>query len=128
MKKRWTNKEEAKEYISSCIREGNLGLSFCAACDFVGEKPTTEDKIKQFMLSIIADVFISWRTKDLIDHINLLEYAILSAEYVENYEYKDPDDYIVSKEEILKLAKEELSDRQTRRRAYRKHGRKRKKN
>ena len=33
---RWASKEEAKQYALSAESKGNMGLSYCAACDFLG--------------------------------------------------------------------------------------------
>ena len=38
-RKRWANKEEAREYMNKLLREGNTGLSFCAVCDYLGLVP-----------------------------------------------------------------------------------------
>ena len=35
-RKRWADKAEAKTYALQAERTGKMGLSYCAACDFLG--------------------------------------------------------------------------------------------
>ena len=35
-RKRWASKEEAEAYVHKALQENNLGLSFWAACDYIG--------------------------------------------------------------------------------------------
>ncbi len=39
-RKKWATKEAAKEYVAKALKEGKTGLTFCAACDFLGWVPT----------------------------------------------------------------------------------------
>ncbi len=110
--KRWKTKEEAQEYISKAIQENNLGLSYCAACDFLGAEPVPRSKrSKRFLLGVYEDSFNLFSDKDLKDLISELEDSILTAEYVENHKFKDLDETYLSAEDILKIAKHELAER-----------------
>ena len=35
-RKKWATREAAKAHIFQAERRGNMGLSYCAACDFLG--------------------------------------------------------------------------------------------
>ena len=104
MKKRWQNKEEAEKYIQKCFQNNNFGLSYCAACDYVGIKNPAEyrNKIKSSHLAIYADCLIGLKRE-----IKLLEYEVNNSEYVENHKFKELDNYLASTEEYLQVAKEE---------------------
>ena len=103
-KLRWATKEEAKEYIDKCFKTQNFGLSYCAACDYVGLVPNEhKEYIKHIYLGIWADCLF-----DIKALINEIKYEIYNAEYVENHKFKDLDCYLASNEEYLKVAVDEL--------------------
>lgn len=119
--KRWNTKEEAQEYVSN---SKNYGLTFCAACDFLGINPNERNhNLRQFQLAITADCFISWSTRDILDLIDVLRDEIYSAEYVDGYNCVDSDAISASAEQVLAAAKQELRERRSyeRRQVYRRY-------
>ena len=111
--KRWATKQEAEEFIDKCFKDGNFGLSYCAACDFVGKEPVKSvNSAKEFCLGIHADCFMSYSDEQLISLINELKEEIYTAEYVETHKkYKNLDSSLESDEELLKVAIFEYKDR-----------------
>ena len=110
MGNRWKSKEEAKEYIQKCFRTNNFGLSYCAACDFVGiENPAKyREEMKGFRLGIWADCILSLTDGDIEGLIDDLKYEVYNSEYVENHKSADIDNYLATNEEYLEVAKAEL--------------------
>ena len=45
-RKRWATKQEAEKFATSAMEGGRTGLSFCAACDFLGWNP--REKVEEF--------------------------------------------------------------------------------
>lgn len=110
--KKWKTKEEAEEYISKAIQNQNCGLSYCSACDFLGVNPTERSgSAKGFYLGLLDDCFISWSNKQIREFIDQLQDEILTAEYIDSHKCKDPDEYLATAEEVLKVAKQELKER-----------------
>lgn len=110
--KKWKTKEEAEEYISKAIQSQNYGLSYCSACDFLGVNPIERSgRTKGFYLGLLDDCFISWSNKQIRDFIDQLQDEILTAEYVDSHKCKDPDEYLATAEEVLKVAKQQLRER-----------------
>ena len=110
--RRWKTKEEAEEFVSNAIKNHNYGLSYCAACDFLGIDPSKDNEsAKQFHLSLVADCMMSWSNEQLKDLISELKDEMLTAEYVDSHKCKDPDDDLASAKEIIEIAKQELRQR-----------------
>ena len=110
--KRWKTKEEAKEYISNACKNHNFGLSYCAACDFLGIDPSEDRKnTKDFYLSLVSDCLMSWSKEDLRDLIDELQYEMFAREYVDSNKFKDPEGDLAYAKEIIEIAKQELRGR-----------------
>jgi hypothetical protein len=45
-RKRWATKQEAEKFIADALEGGRTGLSFCAACDFLGYNP--REKVEEY--------------------------------------------------------------------------------
>ena len=107
---RWKNREEAMDYIHKCFQTNNFGLSYCAACDFVGiENPAKyKEEMKQFRLGIWADCILSLSNGDVEGLIDELKYDVYNSEYVEGHRSNEVDDDFATVEEYLDVAKNEL--------------------
>ncbi len=46
-RKKWATKDEAKAYLTRAKKAHNFGLSFCAACDFLGLDPKKQREEEQ---------------------------------------------------------------------------------
>ena len=107
---RWANKEEAKEYIQKCFQTNIFGLSYCAACDFVGigSPAKYREELKGFRLGIWADCILNLTDGDVEGLIDDLKYEIYNSEYVENHKTVELDSFLATTEEYLEVAKGEL--------------------
>ena len=102
--KRWKNKVEAENYIIKCFTTQNFGLSYCAACDYLGISNPIEYKNykKDIQLGIYADFIL-----DLEEEINSLEYELNNFEYIEKSQYKNNSTFLPTLEECLEALKNE---------------------
>ena len=89
-KKRWSSKEEAKEYALNCFNKGVMGLSFCAAIDYVGDKVLKDIKnISMVRQSIYADSLLSRGLKDTFKEIDDLKYELYYEDFKSAAEYDE---------------------------------------
>ena len=117
-RKRWANKEEAEKYIEKCFRTNNFGLSYCAACDYLGLVPNEyKEEVKGFRLGVWSDCLFC----DLRDLISNLQYEVYNSEYVENHKNREVDEYLETAEDYLAVAKAELKSSQEIDENYLKH-------
>ena len=99
-RKRWNNKEEAVRYAHKALDEGNRGLSFCAACDYLGFIVN-----RDFHDVLYADWLLSRGISYIKEEISDIEWELNNTEYVEAYKYQPSTDHL---EDYLKIAKDEL--------------------
>ena len=57
-RKRWASEEEAREFAVKAFHEGKTGLSFWAACDYIGWTPERVHKLKLFFELLYGDFLI----------------------------------------------------------------------
>ena len=112
-RKRWATKKEAEDYAIKAFQDGNVGLSYCAACDFLGWSPTDKDT-KDFGDALYADWLISMGEEYIKEEIANIKWELDTMEYVELNKFKPS---IRNLERYLKIAKNEL--RYLRRRRWR---------
>ena len=104
-RKKWANKEEAKHYAIKASRDGNRGLTFCAACDYVGWTPDYNNDSRA-ELALYADWLLSGGISFIKEEINDIKWELDLLDYVESPSNKA---YYDSLESYLKVAKEELA-------------------
>ena len=101
-RKRWPTKEAAKEYAIKALDEGRLGLTFCAALDFLGWDPS---KRKLFDFNLYADFLCAFGENYIKEEIKNLKWELDNNQYVES---NNSHSYISDLEKYLKIAQEEL--------------------
>ncbi len=106
-RKRWASKEEAEQYAIKAFNEGRTGLSFWAACDYLGWTAEKFKHIKLFQDSLYADWLISMGTKYIKEEIQNIKWEINNILFFENHRSKEP---LKELEENLQIAKDELKD------------------
>lgn len=104
-KKKWANKEEARSYAIKASRDGNRGLTFCAACDYIGWAPDYKNA-SSAELALYADWLLSRGISYIKEEINNIKWELDLIDYVESPTNKAYHD---SLESYLKVAKEELA-------------------
>lgn len=104
-RKRWTTKEEARRYASKAFNEGRRGLSFWAACDYIGWTPTEVHNTKLFQGSIYADYLISEGKEYIEEEISSIKWEINTIQYSED---KNINASIKDLEDDLAIAQDEL--------------------
>ena len=113
-RKRWSSKEEAEKYAIKALREGNVGLSYCAACDYLGCNPDNK-KINNFLNSLYGDWLISMGEDYIKEEIASIKWELDNMEYVEFYKFKPS---IENLDIYLQIAKDELKSLKKWRRYY----------
>lgn len=104
-RKRWASKEEARNFAFKAFHEGRTGLSFWAACDYIGWTPKKVRSFKLFFESLYGDFLSCEGKKGIEEEISALEWEINNIQYVESHHIKAS---IKEAEEYLKVAKDEL--------------------
>ena len=103
-RKRWASKEEAKEFATKALQEGRTGLSFCAACDYLGWK-AAEFNNDSFHDVLYADWLLSMGEEYIKEEIQNIKWEINTIYYLEGGVSRAQ---INELESYLQLAKEEL--------------------
>ena len=84
-RKRWASKEEARQYAIKAFHERRMGLSFWAACDYIGWSPKEVRDSKNFQDSLYADYLISMGKRFIKEEISDIKWEINNIQYVDNH-------------------------------------------
>ena len=105
-RKRWASKEEAEAYVHKALQENNLGLSFWAACDYIGWTRKIITNIRNFQQALYADWLISRGIRYIKEEINNIKWELNTIRYLESRQTKAST--IKDLEDDLQVAKDEL--------------------
>ena len=105
-RKRWASKEEAEAYVHKALQENNLGLSFWAACDYIGWTRKIITNIRNFQQALYADWLISRGIRYIKEEINNIKWELNTIRYLESRQTKAST--IKDLEDDLQVARSEL--------------------
>ena len=109
-RKRWASKEEAQKYAVAALQNGNKGLSFWAACDYLGWSIKKVQNYDIFQNALYEDFLMSMGRKCLQEEIDNLEWEINTILHEDRGDSNASKEYLESLQSSLNIAKAELKD------------------